>query len=159
MTTQIHDSTTCTAGVDGQRCEMCQFAQNASQANSGLFRAEQGKKIDSSPSDASGIVYLADTVTIRAALFDALDENTVELYANDCEHCTVTDEEASENRYLLADILIGCIARLQRPPHNMGVKLENYCDYHKRRRLPRPTVSECMDCAEQGQMAERRGLG
>lgn len=28
--TEPHDSTTCTAGVDGQKCEMCQFAQESS---------------------------------------------------------------------------------------------------------------------------------
>lgn len=55
MTTQNHDSTTCTAGANGERCDMCQFAQNASQANSGLFGVEQGQKIDSSPPSASGI--------------------------------------------------------------------------------------------------------
>lgn len=57
--TETHDSTTCTAGVDGQQCLMCQFAQNASQANSSLFGAEQGQKIDSSPPSASGIAIPA----------------------------------------------------------------------------------------------------
>lgn len=63
MTTQIHDSTTCTAGVNGQQCDMCRFAQNARRTDSGLFRAEQGQKIDSSPSSGSGIDLPAPTPT------------------------------------------------------------------------------------------------
>lgn len=50
--TQIHDTELCD-------CEMCQFAQNASQANSGLFRVEQGQKIDSSPASGSGMAIPA----------------------------------------------------------------------------------------------------
>lgn len=52
MGAEIHDSNHCD-------CEMCQFAQNASQANSGLFGVEQGEKIDSSPPSASGIAIPA----------------------------------------------------------------------------------------------------
>lgn len=58
--TEPHDSTTCAAGADGQKCEMCQFAQNASQTNSSLFRAEQGQEIDSSPSLTPGMTLCRD---------------------------------------------------------------------------------------------------
>lgn len=59
MNTEIHDSTTCTAGKFAQPCEMCQFAQNARQTVSGLFGVEQGEKIDSSPPSASEIAVSA----------------------------------------------------------------------------------------------------
>lgn len=36
MKTEIHDSTTCTAGIDGQPCEMCQFAQESTGNHSKL---------------------------------------------------------------------------------------------------------------------------
>ncbi len=62
-TTKIHDSTTCTAGLNNQPCEMCQFTQNTSQGNSSLSEVEQGLKIDSSPSSASGISLPVPTFT------------------------------------------------------------------------------------------------
>lgn len=43
MTTQIHDSTTCTAGFDGQPCVMCQFAREFEKSSAKL------------PSDAPGL--------------------------------------------------------------------------------------------------------
>lgn len=43
MTTQIHDSTTCTAGFNGQPCVMCHFAREFEKSGS------------KSPSEASGV--------------------------------------------------------------------------------------------------------
>ena len=92
----------------------------------------------------------AGVATIRAALFDALDANTRELYAFDCEKHLVTDEGATDARCAFVDAVIARIAELQQAPHD-GVKLENLCDKHKREILPLPTASVCPECA-----AERR---
>lgn len=95
MTTQTHDSTTCTAGVDGQKCEICLWAagsiQNPQPDPYSLFRASEassGQEIANQP-----VLAVVDTPDfeqewaeapahlkpvfhpslIRAAVFDVLD--------------------------------------------------------------------------------------
>lgn len=60
MTTQIHDSTTCTAGANGGKCEMCQFASKSpSEPFQGYPKPSEGEKIDSSLPSAPRIAMSA----------------------------------------------------------------------------------------------------
>lgn len=52
--TQIHDSTTCTAGFDGQPCEMCQFAlKTPSEPSSRAGIAQDVESVKMSPTRPS----------------------------------------------------------------------------------------------------------
>lgn len=91
----------------------------------------------------------AGVATIRAAIFDALDneQEYYELYLSE----TADEELVNVYRGEFVDAVIARIAELQHPPHE-GVKLENLCDKHKRECLPAPTARVCRMCE-----AERKG--
>lgn len=91
----------------------------------------------------------ASIATIRAAIFDLLDQGRplsgdAPIFETWRFHSDESDEE-TEKRGQFADLVIARIAELQFPPHS-GVKLENLCDFHKRRALPAPTASACVVC-------------
>jgi hypothetical protein len=65
----------------------------------------------------------ASLTTMRAAIFDAFDQNVKELAAHDCERHPVTDEEASDNRCDFVDAVCARILALQREPHGMDAEL------------------------------------
>jgi hypothetical protein len=60
---------------------------------------------------------------MRAAIFDAFDQNVKELAAHDCERHPVTDEEASDNRCDFVDAVTARILALQCEPHGMDAGL------------------------------------
>lgn len=51
MTTEIHDSTTCRAGVNGTQCDMCRFADKAAQ------RAEHEEIVSPEPENVTDSEY------------------------------------------------------------------------------------------------------
>ena len=91
----------------------------------------------------------AGVATIRAAIFDLIDSGDHgvpwRFYEEQTESRNITEDAATTDRVLFVDAVITRIAELQNPPHS-GVKLENLCDLHKRRTLPRPTSRVCMMC-------------
>lgn len=91
-----------------------------------------GAKNASTASKRSKPPLPADMATIRAACFDALDANTRELYAHDCEKHRVTDEDANEARMALVDAIITRITQLQQPP------------FVEQGPLPELTVGDCL---------------
>jgi hypothetical protein len=122
-----HDSATCTLGPDNQPCQPCAWANESErrqQPLKGLTETELVTAIKTAV-DATTAEYaqVATVACVRAALFDVLDSNTKELYAFDCEHHRVTDEEATEARYEFVDAVMKRITELQAPPHGMDRRL------------------------------------
>ena len=98
----------------------------------------------------------ADETVIRAALMDVLDQHADwdVMFWSGSEigfDGNTPDDVANSARLEFADAVQKRILELQSPPHNLGVKLENYCPRHMRLKLPFPTVNTCVGCdKEQG---------
>jgi len=84
----------------------------------------------------------ADIATIRAAIFDVLDEGDSDLgpwvFSQD------ESETESEERHRFANAVVSRIEDLE---SNLNfAKLENLCPTHMREALPRPTSMVCAEC-------------
>lgn len=91
----------------------------------------------------------ADASVIRAALMDVIDVTEWKFYEGRDNGRYVREEVATAERGAFADAVEKRIRELQSSPFNLGLKLENFCDRHKRLRLPQPTSSSCSDCASE----------
>lgn len=86
----------------------------------------------------------AGVATIRAAIFDVLDDDYAyyDLYQGEQNpDISLVDEHRGE----FVDAVIKRISELQCPPHD-GIKLENLCPRHRREALPAPTAAVCGMC-------------
>ena len=114
---------------------------------------------DKAPTDDRPLL-MADASVIRAAIADVQDSGW------ECSRdCGVThswffrddeDDDQTEHRQRFTDAVIRRIVELQKPPFNLGMKLENYCPRHMRGRLPRPTDHVCADCKAEWRAREVR---
>lgn len=91
----------------------------------------------------------ADAATVRAAVLDVIDAGEGgwwELY-DDRSDPERTEDDVNLQRSNFAAAVQWRIRELQQL-HNYP-QLANYCDFHKRRRLPLPTTFVCADCERQ----------
>lgn len=90
----------------------------------------------------------ADTATIRAALFDILDQfNPLIMDRNLIPGEVKSEDRENFERTAFVDAVITRVAQLQTPPHD-GVKLENLCLTHVREtlHLPPTKIVFCVEC-------------
>lgn len=91
---------------------------------------------------------MADAGVIHDAIMDVIDagNTAVGIAAIPWDFNHPFAAVADSQRMDFCDAVEKRIRELQAEPHNLGVKLENYCPRHMRARLPRPTASVCADC-------------
>ena len=92
---------------------------------------------------------ITDISVVRAAIFDVIDDSFYDIWEDN-------EIEANEARLAFADAVAKRIGELQRPPHELGIQMQNLCDRHKRSILPAPTVQVCRLCVKE-RSAENSG--
>ena len=145
----VHDSDECS-------CEQCiaadeyeaREARKVAEAGSGAKNVSTASGIaEMAPSDSGTAPLWAGRETIRAAILDVIDAGAPsgwwELY-DDGDNPEVTEDIVNKERCDFVDAVIARILELQQPPFNFP-RLEQFCDRHKRSRLP-VFKGECSDC-------------
>ena len=89
------------------------------------------------------MVLITDISVIRAAIFDVIDET------ERSGMWSANEVIANVFRGDFADAVAKRIGELQRPPHELGIQMQNLCDRHKREMLPAPTAQVCRLCAKE----------
>lgn len=127
--TEIHDSNTCTRGVERGKCEMCQFAgelqKSSSESPSELSAAtkEAAGFLGQEPKNVlqgtigSAMAPVATTAIIRAALMDVIDYGTADVKCwmlYEWEGNNYGEDDTNRQRQLFADAVIQRIAELQK---------------------------------------------
>ena len=109
------------------------------------------------------MVLITDISVVRTAILDVIDECRGGKWAfyedepNDDPPEFFWNEDAANNdRLSFADAVAKRIEALQRPPHELGLQMQNLCDRHKREMLPAPTVQVCRLCVKE-RSAENSG--
>ena len=103
-------------------------------------------------------MIITDISVVRAAILDVIDERPCGFgkwaFYEDGENWT--EDYANTDRLDFADAVAKRIEALQRPPHELGIQMQNLCDRHKRSILPAPTAQVCRLCVKE-RSAENSG--
>ena len=104
------------------------------------------------------MVLITDISVVRTAIFDVVDVTTFHAMWDESPNCTPSQNEDIQNnaRGCFADAVAKRIEALQRPPHELGIQMQNLCDRHKRSILPASTVQVCRLCVKE-RSAENSG--
>ena len=94
-------------------------------------------------------MIITDISVVRAAILDVTDSYYYGMWSED-------EAVANEARLSFADAVAKRIEALQRPPHELGIQMQNLCDRHKREMLPAPTAQVCRLCVKE-RSAENSG--
>lgn len=94
----------------------------------------------------------ADAHVIHTAVMDTIDKGDLGLF----HLWHPFPDVANDARERFVDAIQKRIRELQAPPFSLGVRLEYFCDTHKRLRLPAPVqpVGECPDCVREREQRE-----
>jgi hypothetical protein len=121
MSTTIHHSEVCA-------CEQCRWASGQIETNS------------------KGSLW-ADAATIRAAIFDIVDDAEFYQWMWD-----KNETNANAVRGEFTDAVLRRLHELQSPPHN-APRLEALCPTHLRRKLA-PYSGWCVECPRDGELTD-----
>lgn len=116
----IHESTSCKLGADGEPCDLCRWAnESAATQDRVALRADMARDRQ----------YASLTV-MRAAIYDVIDSGDQDgqqwaLYEHDHvgNFPCWTEDEASHERELFVDAVCARVTTLQAPPFNFDAGL------------------------------------